>query len=149
DEGVVARVNAGVSHVQDVAAERLAVLVAEGKITATADAADLAACDAISICVPTPLNKLKDPDLSYVVAAGQVVRDILRPGQLIILESTTFPGTTREVVLPILEESGLQVGRDFFLCFSPERVDPGNAVWHTKNTPKVLGGVTEGCTRVG
>jgi UDP-N-acetyl-D-glucosamine dehydrogenase len=109
----------------------------------------LAECDAISICVPTPLNKIKDPDLSYVVASAEAILPSLRPGQLIILESTTYPGTTREVVLPILERSGLVVGRDFFLCFSPERVDPGNAVWHTRNTPKVLGGITEACTEAG
>jgi UDP-N-acetyl-D-glucosamine dehydrogenase len=111
--------------------------------------ARLAECDAISICVPTPLSKIKDPDLSYVVAAAQRVAAVLRPGQLVILESTTYPGTTREVVLPILARTGLRVGEDFFLCFSPERVDPGNAVWQTRNTPKVLGGVTGACTAAG
>jgi UDP-N-acetyl-D-glucosamine dehydrogenase len=105
--------------------------------------------DAIDICVPTPLRKTKDPDLSYVVSASQAVLHGLRAGQMIILESTTYPGTTREVVLPVLEESGLAVGEDFFLCFSPERVDPGNAVWQTRNTPKVLGGVTQACKELG
>ncbi|MEM8556732.1 MAG: nucleotide sugar dehydrogenase, partial [Bacteroidota bacterium] len=145
----VAHINGGRSHIQDVATERVAALVEAGTLRATTDPAELAACDAISICVPTPLNKLKDPDLSYVVSASKAIRDVLRPGHLVILESTTFPGTTSEVVLPILQESGLTVGVDFFLCYSPERVDPGNKTWHTKNTPKVLGGVTEACTRVG
>lgn len=146
---VVDSVNGGVSHIQDIPTERLAPLVEDGRVQATTDFGRLAECDAISICVPTPLNKLKDPDLSYVVTAAEAIREILRPGQLIILESTTFPGTTREVVLPILEEGGLTVGVDVFLCFSPERVDPGNATWHTQNTPKVLGGATEACTRAG
>ncbi|MGH7505908.1 MAG: nucleotide sugar dehydrogenase, partial [Longimicrobiales bacterium] len=98
---------------------------------------------------PTPLSKTKDPDLSYVIAATDSVRDSLRRDQLIILESTTYPGTTREVLLPILEETGVVAGQDFFLCFSPERVDPGNKVWHTRNTPKVIGGVTPQCGEVG
>jgi UDP-N-acetyl-D-glucosamine dehydrogenase len=141
--------NAGLSHIQDVAGRDVAELVKAGTLRATVVAADLAECDAISICVPTPLNKIKDPDLSYVVAAGELVRDVLRKGQLIILESTTYPGTTREVLLPILEETGLKAGEDFFLCFSPERVDPGNPIWHTRNTPKVLGGITQACTEAG
>src|SRR5690606_5310355 len=120
----------------------------EGLLSATTDLSRLAECDAISICVPTPLNKIKDPDLSFVVTAGEAILKALRPGQLIILESTTYPGTTREVLLPVLEESGLTVGEDFFLCFSPERVDPGNPVWHTRNTPKVIGGVTAACTEL-
>jgi UDP-N-acetyl-D-glucosamine dehydrogenase len=118
-------------------------------LEASTDLNALAQCDAISICVPTPLSKIKDPDLSYVVAASDTVADALRPGQLIILESTTYPGTTREVMLPILERTGLRVGEDFFLCFSPERVDPGNEQWQTRNTPKVLGGVTPACTEAG
>jgi UDP-N-acetyl-D-glucosamine dehydrogenase len=146
---VVAGVNGRRSHVRDVCDERLRPLVESHALQATGDPARLAECDAVSICVPTPLNKTKDPDLSYVVAAARAVRDALRPGQLVILESTTYPGTTREVLLPILEESGLQVGVDFFLCFSPERVDPGNPVWHTRNTPKVIGGVTPACLEAG
>jgi UDP-N-acetyl-D-glucosamine dehydrogenase len=146
---VATTVNAGDSHIQDVSSGELQPLVAQGLIEATADMARLAECDAISICVPTPLSKTKDPDLSYVVAATQSIRAALRPGQLIILESTTYPGTTREAMLPVLEETGLVVGEELFLCFSPERVDPGNAVWHTKNTPKVLGGLTGTCTRLG
>jgi UDP-N-acetyl-D-glucosamine dehydrogenase len=149
DLHVVDRVNRGRSHIQDVSSEVVAAFVGEGLLSATTDMSRLAECDAISICVPTPLNKIKDPDLSYVVAAAQAIKQALRPGQLVILESTTYPGTTRDVVLPILEESGLVVGRDFFLCFSPERVDPGNPVWHTRNTPKVLGGITHACTEAG
>jgi UDP-N-acetyl-D-glucosamine dehydrogenase len=113
------------------------------------DVSQLMECDAISICVPTPLSKTRDPDVSYVVAATAAVRKTLRPGQLIVLESTTYPGTSRELLLPQFEESGLVAGEDFFLCFSPERVDPGNPVWHTHNTPKVIGGITPGCLRCG
>ena len=148
-EPVVARLNAGESHIQDVSSTRFAALVKQERFAATTDMRRLADCDVISICVPTPLNKIKDPDLSYVVSAGARIRDALRPGQLVILESTTYPGTTRDVLLPILEESGLKVGQDFYLCFSPERVDPGNATWHTKNTPKVIGGVTPACLEMG
>jgi len=149
NERVVEGVNAGRSHVQDVPGDVLRALVGEGLLAATRDMARLAECDAISICVPTPLNKIKDPDLSYVLAAGRAIARTLRPGQLVILESTTYPGTTREVLLPLLEESGLRVGEDFFLCYSPERVDPGNPTWHTRNTPKVLGGITPACAEVG
>jgi UDP-N-acetyl-D-glucosamine dehydrogenase len=147
--GVVNGVNAGHSHVLDVPSAVLRAFVGEGLLRATTDAGELRACDLISICVPTPLSKTKDPDLSYVLAAAESVAAQLRAGQLIILESTTFPGTTRDVLLPILERSGLRVGHDFFLCFSPERVDPGNTVWTTKNTPKVLGGVTPACLAAG
>jgi UDP-N-acetyl-D-glucosamine dehydrogenase len=146
---VVDGINRGESHIQDVSGENLRAFVGEGLLSATTDLSRLAECDAISICVPTPLSKTKDPDLSYVVAATRSIRATVRQGQLIILESTTYPGTTREAMLPVLEESGLVVGEGFFLCFSPERVDPGNPVWHTKNTPKVLGGVTTACAAVG
>jgi UDP-N-acetyl-D-glucosamine dehydrogenase len=146
---VVSGVTRGESHVKDVDGGQLAAMLESGHLDATSDLSRLAECDVISICVPTPLNKIKDPDLSYVVAAAHGVAHALRPGQLVILESTTFPGTTREVLLPVLEETGLSVGTDFFLCFSPERVDPGNPVWHTRNTPKVIGGVTAGCLDAG
>lgn len=146
---VVDTINRGRSHIQDVPSEVVSDLVSRGLISATADLNGLSECDAISICVPTPLNKIKDPDLSFVVSAAHAILHVLRPGQLIILESTTYPGTTREVILPILEQSGLKVGRDFSLCFSPERVDPGNPVWHTRNTPKVLGGITPLCNETG
>jgi UDP-N-acetyl-D-glucosamine dehydrogenase len=148
-ERVVERIGRGESHIQDVSSALVGAFVGEGLLQATTDLSRLGECDAISICVPTPLNKIKDPDLSYVVAAAHAILHALRPGQLVILESTTYPGTSREVVNPILEESGLTVGQDYFLCFSPERVDPGNAVWHTRNTPKVLGGVTPECTEIG
>jgi len=121
----------------------LRAFVGEGLFSATTDPLALRNCDTISICVPTPLSKTKDPDLSFIAAASRTVSEILRPGQLIILESTTFPGTTRDVLLPILEQSGLKAGVDFFLCFSPERVDPGNGIWNTRNTPKVLGGISD------
>ncbi|MBA2245151.1 MAG: nucleotide sugar dehydrogenase [Gemmatimonadetes bacterium] len=149
NEQVVEGVNAGESHIQDVSSQVLSAFVGEGLLQATTDLSRLAECDVISICVPTPLNKTKEPDLSYVVAAAHAVMHALRRGQLVILESTTYPGTTREVVLPILDQSELRVGEDFFLCFSPERVDPGNHVWHTRNTPKVMGGITPACGEVG
>jgi UDP-N-acetyl-D-glucosamine dehydrogenase len=142
-------INAGHSHIKDILTSRLTPLVEQGLVEATTDFERLAECTAILICVPTPLNKIKDPDLSYVVAATEVIVPRLRPGQLIILESTTYPGTTRDLMLPILERTGMKVGVDFFLCFSPERVDPGNERWHTKNTPKVLGGITSACKDAG
>ncbi|MHB1168923.1 MAG: nucleotide sugar dehydrogenase [Longimicrobiales bacterium] len=141
--------NEGRSHIQDVSDEELAEAKSAGGFEATTDAARLAECDIISICVPTPLGKTRDPDVSYVVAATKAVADVLRTGQLVILESTTYPGTTRELMLPAFEEKGLVVGRDFFLCFSPERVDPGNERWQIHNTPKVIGGVTRRCLEAG
>ncbi len=146
---VVAMINRGESHIQDVPGDTVKALVDAGLISATTDMSRMSECDAISICVPTPLSKTRDPDVSYIVSAAAAVKATLRTGQLIVLESTTYPGTTRELVLPMLEETGLEVGTDFFLCFSPERVDPGNATWHTKNTPKVIGGITPACTRAG
>jgi UDP-N-acetyl-D-glucosamine dehydrogenase len=131
--------------VEDVPTASVTDYVKRGLLSATTDFSRLAECDAISICVPTPLNKTKDPDLSYVVSAATSIKNALRPGQLIILESTTYPGTTRDVLLPIFESTGLKVGVDFALAFSPERVDPGNAVWQTRNTPKVIGAVTAKC----
>jgi UDP-N-acetyl-D-glucosamine dehydrogenase len=148
-ETVAARVNAGESHIQDVSPRSVAELRRRGLLEVTLDMSRLAECDAISICVPTPLGKTKDPDMSFVVAATAAVAGALRPRQLVVLESTTYPGTTRELMLPMLHERGLSVGEDFFLCFSPERVDPGNPVWHTRNTPKVLGGITSRCTELG
>ena len=139
-------INNGISYIPDVANETVASFVADGKLRATQSLAAVGELDTINICVPTPLRKNKDPELSYVIAAVEVIRNHIRAGQLIILESTTYPGTSREVVLPILEESGLKVGRDFFLAYSPERVDPGNRTFHTRNIPKVVGGVTPRCT---
>src|SRR5688572_2314818 len=146
---VVDVVSAGASHIKDVAPSDVAELRRRKLLDITLDMERLAECDVISICVPTPLGKTKDPDMSYIVSATEAVAAALRPGQLIVLESTTYPGTTREIMLPRLEEKGLHVGEDFFLCFSPERVDPGNERWHTKNTPKVLGGITDKCTELG
>jgi UDP-N-acetyl-D-glucosamine dehydrogenase len=146
---VVDTVRSGGSHIKDVDAADVAELRRRKLLDATLDMERLGDCDVVSICVPTPLGKTKDPDMSYIVSATEAVAAALRPGQLIVLESTTYPGTTREILLPRLEEGGLHVGEDFFLCFSPERVDPGNERWHTKNTPKVLGGITERCTELG
>ncbi|HEY8106849.1 MAG TPA: nucleotide sugar dehydrogenase [Gemmatimonadales bacterium] len=143
---VVEGLNAGRSHVKDVSDAQLAGI--RSRFTATDDATRLSEPDAISICVPTPLSKFKDPDVSFIVAATESVKRTLRRGQAIILESTTYPGTTREILLPALESTGLKVGVDFFLAFSPERVDPGNPVYGTRNTPKVVGGITTDCQRV-
>ncbi|MFN2317611.1 MAG: nucleotide sugar dehydrogenase [Gemmatimonadales bacterium] len=145
---VVDGINAGRSHIKDVVDAELAAAVASGHLSATTDPLRLAEPDAISICVPTPLSKFKDPDVSYIQAATEAVKRTLRPGQAVILESTTYPGTTREIMLPALESTGLKVGEDFFLAFSPERVDPGNPVYQTHNTPKVIGGITPACIRV-
>lgn len=142
-------INQGRSHIKDIAGDRIQSVV-EGKLlSSTTDFEYLAKCDLISICVPTPLNKIKDPDLSYVVSATDEIAKYLRKGHVIVLESTTYPGTTRDLMLPILERTGLKVGTDFYLCFSPERVDPGNKQWHTKNTPKIIGGITENCKKAG
>ena len=141
-------VNSGVSYVPDISSEALRSSVFASRIRATQSLAAVEALDTLNICVPTPLRKNKDPDLSYVIAAVEAIRIHIRPGQLIILESTTYPGTTREVVLPILEESGLRVGQDFFLAYSPERVDPANPTYTTRNIPKVVGGMTPHCTEV-
>lgn len=149
NESVVGGVNEGRSHIQDVPSGEVGELRRAGKLEATLDPARLAECDVISICVPTPLGKTRDPDISFVLAAGQAIADVLRPGQLVVLESTTYPGTTREVLLPLFEARGLEVGSDFYLCFSPERVDPGNEMWQTRNTPKVIGGITPACRDVG
>ena len=145
---VVDGLNAGHSHVKDVTDAQLEAVVKTGRFSATSDMRRLAEPDAVSICVPTPLAKFKDPDVSYIVAATESVKQTLRRGQAIILESTTYPGTTREILLPALESTGLTVGQDFFLAFSPERVDPGNAHYGTRNTPKVVGGITEDCVQV-
>ena len=148
-ESKVARINAGDSYVQDVEVKDVSSLVEAGKLRATTDFSVIAELDTLNICVPTPLRKTKDPDMSYIVTACQEIAKYFRPGSLVILESTTYPGTTEELLLPILGDSGLQVGRDFFLCFSPERVDPGNPNYQTRNIPKVVGGLTPACTQMG
>ncbi|HEV8308984.1 MAG TPA: nucleotide sugar dehydrogenase, partial [Methylomirabilota bacterium] len=146
DEARVALVNRGESYIEDIRADEVAAVVRPGRFTARPswDAADTV--DAIVICVPTPFNANREPDLSYVRAAAEEIGRRLRPGQLIVLESTTYPGTTEEVLLPLLQRSGLRVGLDFGLAYSPERVDPGNRDFHIPNTPKLVGGVTPLCT---
>jgi UDP-N-acetyl-D-glucosamine dehydrogenase len=148
-EEKVARINAGDSYIGDVPSGAVQPLVANGKLRATTDFSAVRDLDTINICVPTPLRKTKDPDMSYIVSACEEIAKYFHPGMLVILESTTYPGTTDELVLPMLEKSGLKVGQDFFLCFSPERVDPGNAKFQTKNIPKVVGGTTPACTSLG
>ena len=145
---VVEGLNEGRSHVKDVTDEQVQRAMECGRFSATTDMSRLSEPDAISICVPTPLSKFKDPDVSFIVAATEAVKKRLRRGQAIILESTTYPGTTREIMLPALASTGLKVGQDFFLAFSPERVDPGNRSYGTRNTPKVVGGITADCRAV-
>ncbi len=141
-----AKINAGRSYIQDVPTTEVRDLVRAGRLSATLDFDGLASMDVIDICVPTPLRKTKDPDVSYIVAAVQEIAPRLKRGQLIVLESTTYPGTTDELMRPMLEERGLRAGKDFFIAFSPERVDPGNPVYQTKNIPKVVGGHSPQCT---
>jgi UDP-N-acetyl-D-glucosamine dehydrogenase len=141
--------NGAVSYIQDIPTSALAPLVNGKKLSATTDFSVVAELDTINICVPTPLRKTKDPDMSYIVSACEEIAKYFHPGMLVILESTTYPGTTDELVRPMLEKSGLRVGEDFFLCFSPERVDPGNPKFQTKNIPKVVGGTTAACTEMG
>jgi UDP-N-acetyl-D-glucosamine dehydrogenase len=144
-EDKVRSVNAARSYIKDISDADLAPLVEEGRLSASTDPKILGSADVVVICVPTPLNKTKEPDNSFIVAAADDLARVLHKDMLIILESTTFPGFTREVLLPKLQEGGLKAGSDFFLCFSPERVDPGNPKFHTKNTPKVVGGTTPRC----
>ncbi len=141
--------NRGESYVQDVPTEVLRPLVQSGRFRATTDFSEVATLDTLNIAVPTPLRKTKDPDMSFIVSACQEIAKHLKPGSLVILESTTYPGTTDELVLPMLEAPGRKVGEHFFLCFSPERVDPGNPVYQTVNIPKVVGGITAECTKMG
>ncbi len=141
--------NNGISYIQDIPTETLRPLVESGKLRATSDYAAVADLDTINVCVPTPLGKTKDPDMSFIMNAAEQIAKNIQGAKLILLESTTYPGTTEEVLLPLLEKSGQKVGVDFFLCFSPERVDPGNPKYHTKNIPKVVGGITPTCTEMG
>ena len=142
-------VNRGESYIQDIPTSVLKPLVEAGKIRATTDFAAVRDLDTVHICVPTPLRKTKDPDMSYIVSACEEIAKHLHPGMLVVLESTTYPGTTDELVVPMLSTDNLRVGEEFFVCFSPERVDPGNPKFQTYNTPKVIGGMTEACTRIG
>ncbi len=155
DAGKVAALNRGESYVQDIPSQRLRGILP--RFTATTDYAALDACDAAIICVPTPLNKTRDPDVRFLIAAGESVARHIHPGMLVVLESTTYPGTTEELLLPMLtapatlerlKVNSFAVGRDFFLAFSPERIDPGNQQWTVENTPKVVGGMTPACRDV-
>ena len=143
DPRVVDRIRDGASTVEDVPPERLTA--AGERLRSTTDHADLGSCDAVVICVPTPLANHREPDLSYLADAATSLSPVLREGQLVVLESTTYPGTTRERLKPILEESGLAAGRDFHLAYSPERIDPGRTDYTIQTTPKVVGGLTDAC----
>jgi len=148
-EEKAARINDGESYVKDVPSDDMAGLVRAGRLRATTDFAAVASLDTINICVPTPLRKTKDPDMSFISSACEAIGPHLHPGMLILLESTTYPGTTEEFLLPMFERDDFRAGEEFFLCFSPERVDPGNPKYQTSNIPKVVGGVTEACTEIG
>lgn len=145
-EGKIAMLKRGENFIEDIRDEDVANIVSQGRLQATTDAADLQAADVVYICVPTPFNANKDPDLAYILSASEALAGVLRPAQVVILKSTTFPGTTEEYVIPVLEKSGLKAGRDFYIAFSPERVDPGNPTWNTANTPIVTGGIDNDST---
>jgi UDP-N-acetyl-D-glucosamine dehydrogenase len=146
DEAKVAKLNEGVSYIQDVESTDVHLLVHEQRLQASTDFAVLAQADVVIICVPTPLDKLKKPDISYILSAAESIQEQQHPGQLIVLESTTYPGTTDEVLLPIFERTGLKLDTDFFLAFSPERIDPGNPTYQVHNIPKLVGGITQKST---
>jgi len=148
DSAKVAKLNRGESYIGHICSERVSELIGSGRFEATNDPCRFAAADAIIICVPTPLGEAREPDLSYIVNTANMLRLHLRPGQLIVLESTTYPGTTEELLLPLLEKSGLKAGRDFFLAYSPEREDPGNKDYSTRNIPKVIGGLNDTCLKL-
>jgi UDP-N-acetyl-D-glucosamine dehydrogenase len=146
DAGKVTALGRGESYIQDVPADVVAELVSRGRLSATTDYAELRHADAVSICVPTPLRKTRDPDMAYVVEAADKIMTVTHPGMLIVLESTTYPGTTEEIFEPRLKERGVRVGEEVFLAFSPERIDPANPRYGVRNTPKVVGGTTPACT---
>src|SRR6185295_3925666 len=148
DSRRVGQLKQGRSYIQDVPSSEVKELVRSGHLLPTTDFSVLRRVDAVNVCVPTPLSKQRDPDVSYIVSAANEVARHLHRGMLVILESTTYPGTTDELILPLLQATGMKVGRDFFLAFSPERVDPGNPRFNTRNIPKVVGGVTPTCTLV-
>lgn len=149
DAGKVGELNFGRSYIQDVCSATVAQNLAAGRFRATVDFSALAELDTVIIAVPSPLGKSKDPDMSFVISAAEQVAKYVHPGMLVVLESTTYPGTTEEILFPMLEASGLKVGLDIFLCFSPERVDPGNPLYKTRNIPKIVGGITPQCTKMG
>jgi UDP-N-acetyl-D-glucosamine dehydrogenase len=148
DQNKIAMLKEAKSYIGDVSDNTIAGTIKTGHFTPTSDFSALRDVDTVSICVPTPLSKSRDPDISFILAATEEIRKHLHAGQLIVLESTTYPGTTDELILPELENSGLRVGKDFFLAFSPERIDPGNVTFNTRNTPKIVGGITETCTEI-
>jgi UDP-N-acetyl-D-glucosamine dehydrogenase len=148
DKEKVRLLNSGVSYIPDIPTEEVKPLVEKGLLCATDDYSVIRDVDAISICVPTPLRKTKDPDMSYVVAATEKIAQFCHPGLLIVLESTTYPGTTDELVIPTIVKNGFEVGKDVFICFSPERIDPGNKSYQVRNTPKIMGGATPACTEI-
>jgi UDP-N-acetyl-D-glucosamine dehydrogenase len=148
DSSKTEAINYGSSYIEDIPSDRLRPLIENKRLQASSDFSVIEQVEAVSICVPTPLRKTGDPDLSFIVSAAEAVAPHLHRGMVVVLESTTYPGTTRELVLPELEKGGLKVGQDFFLAFSPERVDPGRLDWTTENTPKVIGGITPACTEV-
>src|SRR5262249_3142166 len=147
-ESRVRQLQEGQSYIGHIPAVRIAEMLRSGRFEATADAGRFAEADAIIICVPTPLTEAREPDLSYIEHTGETIAAFLRPGQIVVLESTTYPGTTEQLLRPILERSGLAAGRDFFLAYSPEREDPGNPHYSTRTLPKVVGGVDDESTRL-
>ncbi len=149
DENKIKAINAGKNYIDDIQDEILSKVVQENKLKATNDFSVVKEMDSISICVPTPLNKQKDPDISYIVSVMDKIKDYLHADMALILESTTYPGSTKELILPYINNNGFKIGKDFFLCFSPERIDPGNRIYNTSNTPKVIGGITKECTKIG
>ena len=148
DQNKIARLKEGQSYIGDVSNKTIADAIKTGRFTPSLDFSSLHDVDTVSICVPTPLSKSRDPDISFILSATEKIRKYLHAGQLIVLESTTYPGTTDELILPELESCGLRVGKDFFLAFSPERIDPGNTAFNTHNTPKIVGGITAECTEI-
>ncbi len=148
DDQKVRSIQDGVSHIEDVASEELAAMRAAGNLCATTDFCELERCDVINVCVPTPLTKTRDPDVSYIIRAVEDICKCLRPGQLIILGSTTYPGTTHDLYVPMLEAGGLKVGEDFAIAFAPERIDPANKEFAVREVPKVVGGETPLCTQL-
>jgi UDP-N-acetyl-D-glucosamine dehydrogenase len=148
DQNKIATLNEGQSYIGDVSDKTIGDAIKTERFTPTSNFSALRDVDTVSICVPTPLSKSRDPDISFILSATQQIRKHLHAGQLIVLESTTYPGTTDELILPELESSGLRVGKDFFLAFSPERIDPGNTAFNTHNTPKIVGGITAECTEI-
>jgi UDP-N-acetyl-D-glucosamine dehydrogenase len=147
-KSIVKSLSAGISHIPDVPSSAIAALVKKGLYHCTSDSAVMANADVVCICVPTPLSKTKDPDVSFILSSVETLAKHLHPQMLVVLESTTYPGTTEELIKPSLEQGGLKVGKDFYLAFSPERVDPGNPVYGTKNTPRIVGGTTPACIEV-